>query len=245
MKKKSNLFFLAILVLFSCSKGNDASPLNNNGGKAGSLARFAVVGDKLYTVTTNNLKIFDINDERNPTYEGEIPVGIDIETIFPLDNTLFLGSEGGMYMYDVSNPVSPKMLSLYRHIRSCDPVVANDKHAFVTLSTTAVRCSRGLNQLEVIDVSDKNNPKQLRIYAMNKPLGMALSGNNLFVCDDVVKWYDITNSPELTAKATINVKARDAIVVNNTIMLVGERGLSQYDISGNQPTFLSQINIGK
>jgi len=245
MKMKLTLFILAVLLLFSCSKSNDASPLSNGSGKAGSLARFAIVGDKLYTVTTQNLKIFNILDEKNPDYQGEIPVGIDIETIFPLDNTLFMGSEGGMYMYDVADPLNPKRLSMYQHIRSCDPVVANDKHAFVTLSTMATRCSRGLNQLEIIDIADKRNPKLLRTFVMNKPLGMALSDNNLFVCDDVVKWYDITNSPELTTKATINIKARDAIIDNNILMLIGEKGLSQYNISGSQPTFLSQITIGE
>lgn len=245
MKMRYILLILAVAFIFSCGKSNDASPLSNGSGKAGSMARFAVVGDKLYTVTTKNLKIFDILDEKNPAYQGEIPVGIDIETIFPLDNTLFMGSEGGMYMYDVTDPLGPKKLSMYQHIRSCDPVVANDKHAFVTLSTAATRCARGQNQLEIIDIADKKNPKLLKTFVMNKPLGMALDGNNLYVCDDVVKWYDITNSPDITAKGTINVQARDAIVDGNVIMLIGEKGLSQYDISGAQPTFLSQINIGK
>lgn len=245
MRMKLALYIIVISFLFSCSKGNDASPISDGSGKAGSLARFAIVGDNLYTVTTKDLKIFDITDAKNPVSKGDIPIGIDIETIFPLDKTLFMGSEGGMYMYDISNPLSPRKLSMYEHIRSCDPVVANDKYAFVTLSTTAVRCSRGLNQLEIVDISDKTRPRIVQVYPMSKPLGMALNGNSLYVCDDVVKWYDISSIPTLTAKGSINVKARDAIIVNNIIMLIGEKGLSQYDISGAQPTFLSQINIGK
>lgn len=242
---KSILYIFIIACLFSCSKSGDSSPAGSGSGKAGSLARFAIVGDNLYTVTTTELKIFDIKDESNPVYQGDMQAGIDIETIFPLGNTLFMGSEVGMYMYDVTDPLSPKRLSIYQHIRSCDPVVANDKHAFVTLSTSATRCSRGVNQLEVIDIANKNNPRLLKTLVMNRPLGMALDGNNLFVCDDVVKWFDVSNSPNLTSKGTINVKARDAIVHGNTLMLVGEKGLTQYDISTAQPKFLSQINIGK
>ncbi len=249
--KNSLLFYIIfVLTLCSCTKDGSNSYSNTNAnsgnttGVSGSLARFAIVGDNLYTVTSTNVKIFDIQNANDPVFKVDQPFGFGIETIFPLGNTLFLGSSQGMYIYDINNPLSPKLESVYRHILSCDPVVANQQFAYITLSSGATRCSRGLNQLEVIDISNKKQPKVSKIYQMNKPEGLALNGNDLFVCDDQVKWFDATNSPDLISKGIINIKAHDVIAINKTLMLIGEKGLSQYDYSGTNPIFLSEIKIG-
>ncbi len=247
MKTKYLISILSLVFLASCGKdgiSNSSSSEFSSTGTAGSLARFAVVGDNLYTVTKSNVKIFDIAVAENPTYKAAQSIGFGIETIFPLGNTLFLGSETGMYIYDISNPLAPKMLSQYRHILSCDPVVANENYAYLTLSAGATRCSRGLTQLEVIDIRDKKQPKVAKIYPMKNPKGLALNRNDLFVCDDKVKWFDATDNVNLVEKGTIDVKAEDAIAIGKTLMLIGENGLSQYDYSGQQPVFLSNIKIG-
>lgn len=246
MKTKHLLYILSLAFLASCSKdggGNSSSDFNNS-GKAGSLARFAIVGDNLYTVTQTEVKIFDITTASNPTYKVDQPIGFGIETIFPLGNTLFLGSETGMYIYDISNPLAPKMISQYQHILSCDPVVANENYAYVTLSSGETRCWRGLTQLEVIDIRNKKQPQVAKVYPMTNPKGLALSGNDLFICDDKVKWFDATDNVNLVPKGVINVKAHDAITVGKTLMLIGEDGLSQYNFSGQEPVFLSNIKIG-
>lgn len=248
MKKIYLLSILSIVLFASCSKDGGSSEFGSSDvsspGKAGSLARFAIVGDNLYTVTQNNVKIFDITTANNPTYKVDQSIGFGIETIFPLGNTLFLGSETGMYIYDISNPMSPKIISQYSHILSCDPVVANENYAYLTLSTGETRCSRGLTQLEVIDISNKKQPKVAKVYPMSNPKGLALSGNDLFVCDDKVKWFDATDNVNLVEKGVIDIKANDAITIGKTLMLIGENGLSQYDYSGVQPVFLSNIKIG-
>lgn len=247
--KKLLIFNIFIIYLFvSCSKENGASSDYDGGGNtsgvAGSLARFAIVGESLYTVTSTHVKIFDIQNAANPIFKVDQPIGFGIETIFPLGNTLFLGSEEGMYIYDISNELQPKLESIYTHVLSCDPVVANQQFAYLTLSTGESRCARGLNQLEVIDITNKKQPKVSKIYPMVRPQGLALNGNNLFVCDDKVKWFDTTNSPNLVPKGIINEKAHDAIAINNILMLIGEDGLTQYNYSGTEPVFLSKINIG-
>ena len=248
MKKLIFITFLLGIVFTSCSKNDAGSPSSNVGssasGTAGSMARFAIVGENLYTVTSTNVKIFDIKNASNPIYKVDQPFGVGIETIFPLGNTLFLGSERGMYIYDITNPLSPKLESVYTHVLSCDPVVANEKFAYLTLSTGATRCSRGLNQLEVIDITNKKQPKILKIFPMTRPLGLALNGNNLFVCDDKVKWFDATNSPNLVPKGIINVRANDVIALNNILMLITDNDLVQYDYSGTEPKFLSRIQVG-
>lgn len=248
MKTKYLLFILFLGFATSCSKdGGGISSYSSSEfgsvGTAGSLARFAIVGDNLYTVTQKNVKIFDISTASNPTYKVDQPIGFGIETIFPLGNILFLGSETGMYIYDISNPLAPKIISQYQHILSCDPVVANENYAYITLSNGANRCSRGLTQLEVIDIRNKKQPKVAKVYPMVNPKGLALNGNDLFVCDDKVKWFDATDNVNLIAKGSIDVKAHDAIAIGKTLMLIGDEGLSQYDFSTSQPVFLSNIKI--
>lgn len=230
----------------SCSKENSEGSYSDIGtsGKAGSLARFAIVGENLYTVTKNDIKIFDITTATNPIYKKDQNIGFGIETIFPLGNTLFIGTETGMYIYDISNPLTPKITSQYEHILSCDPVVANENYAYITLSTGETRCARGLTQLEVINIKDKKKPVIAKVYPMTNPKGLALNGTDLFVCDDKVKWFDATDNVNLVLKANIDVKANDAIAIGKTLMLIGENGLSQYDYSGQTPVFLSHIKIG-
>ncbi len=46
---------------------------------------------------------------------------------------MFLGSTNGMYIYDISAPDTPKYVSELQHVTSCDPVVVDDKYAYVTL----------------------------------------------------------------------------------------------------------------
>lgn len=246
MKTKHLLCILTIAFLASCSKENSEGSYSDigNSGKAGSLARFAIVGENLYTVTKNDIKIFDITTATNPIYKKNQSIGFGIETIFPLGNTLFIGTETGMYIYDISNPLTPKITSQYQHILSCDPVVANENYAYITLSSGETRCARGLTQLEVIDIKDKKKPVIAKVYPMTNPKGLALNGTDLFVCDDKVKWFDATDNVNLTLKANIDVKANDAIAVGKTLMLIGENGLSQYDYSGQTPVFLSNIKIG-
>jgi hypothetical protein len=247
IQMKSYLYILIIVLLCSCDKSEstpNASASATTTGTAGSLARFAIVGDHLYVVTSTNFKIFDITSDANPVYIKDTYFASDVETIFPMGNTLFMGSQSGMYIYDITNPTNPAMQSIYRHITSCDPVVANDKFAYVTLNTLATRCARGLNQLEVIDITNKKAPQMLTAIPLTHPEGLVLNGNDLFVCDDKVRWFDTTNSPTLTQKGVIDVKAHDAIISGKTLMLVGNTGLSQYDFSGTTPKFLSEIKVG-
>lgn len=246
-KMKSYLYLIIIVLFCSCAKSESSPNSASNPsttGTAGSLARFAIVGENLYIVTPTNFKIFDIKKDSDPIYIADTFFARDIETIFPLGNTLFLGSQSGMHIYDITNPTIPVKQSLYTHITSCDPVVANEKFAFVTLSTGETRCARGLNQLEIIDISNKKAPKLLEVLPMTRPKGLALNGNDLFVCDDNVKWFDVSASPKLIQKGVISIKAHDAITVGKILMLVGDNGLSQYDFSGTTPKLLSEIKIG-
>src|SRR5690606_11985836 len=118
-----------------------------------------------------------------PEFVRDIPLGgWGIETIFPFDNKLFIGSTTGMHIYDIGNPASPEAMAVYNHVTACDPVIVNEKYAFVTLRSGNF-CQPGTDLLEVIDIEDPYHPRLLKSYPMENPHGLGLSGDNLYVCE--------------------------------------------------------------
>ena len=79
----------------------------NDFGTGGSMARFTLYTSFLYTVDNYSLKLFDISVSDNPLFKKEIYVGWDIETIFPYEDKLFMGSQSGMYIYSLADPTDP------------------------------------------------------------------------------------------------------------------------------------------
>ncbi len=80
-----------------------------------------------------------------------------------------------MHIFNIDDRLKPLKLSTYQHIFSCDPVVADDKYAYVTLRS-GNSCFRGVNRLDIIDISDLTNPKFATSMNMSNPYGLALDG---------------------------------------------------------------------
>jgi hypothetical protein len=239
---KNIYFVLPALLILSCSKGNqsDSSTSNTSTGVGGSLARFALSADHLYTVTPSSLVAYNVSAAENPVRQSSIKLGFGVETIFPYKNNLFIGTETGMKIMGLSIPESPNLLADFQHIRSCDPVVANDNYAFVTLRIDAA-CTRGVNELQIIDIKNLKQPKLIKIYPLTKPYGLAIDGNNLFVCDGGIKHYNATDVMNLTLKSKLIIEATDVIANNGILMVIGSDGIYQYDYSGGTLVFLSKI----
>jgi hypothetical protein len=143
-----------------------------------------------------------------------------------------------VYIYDISNPTDILFLSHYQHITSCDPVVANDTLAFATLnSMSQCRWQNGVNQLDVIDISNVVNPQLITSLQLGNPLGLGISENHVFVCngEQGVLIFDYTDPANLDYVSGIKgIDAYDLIIREKTLFLVGQDGLFQYDISNLQ-----------
>lgn len=237
MQKYTNwLPVLLIAVLASlngCQSEADSAVAPGNNGTGGSLARFAIVDNYLYTVSNTHLKVFDINQAQQPRQVGDVSLGLNIETIFPYNGMLFIGSRTGMHIYDNSNPVKPAFLSQYQHVQACDPVVVQGNYAYVTLRD-GTDCRFGQNLLDVVNISDPRNPRVERTFNMLNPHGLGIDGNMLFVCegDHGLKVFDATNPVDLVETQFIkNIRTYDVIPRNKVLLVVGKDGLFQYDYS--------------
>ena len=121
-------------IYFDGMLASSSSAAPGKTGIGGSMARFTLMNNYMYTVSERELFSFDISTPQDPKFVKKSVIDNQmIETIYPFKNKLFIGSTTGMYIYDVSTPGSPVKQSQFTHVRSCDPVVADDNTAWVTL----------------------------------------------------------------------------------------------------------------
>lgn len=243
MNRLLYLFLIApIGLLISCTDANDAADFGADGtGQGGSLARFAIRGDHLYAVDRNDLHVYDISDVNQPRKVNQVSVGAQIETIFPRLDNLFIGSQGGMFIYSIAEPTQPRFLSNYIHVVSCDPVVADERYAYVTLRSIQNVCGRFTNQLDIVDITDLRDPFLHRTYPMTHPKGLGVDDNELFVCDDGLKVFDISNVDSLVQKYHFRIEANDVIPYRDYLMVIGSDGLYQYRYSEDTIVLASQL----
>ncbi len=250
MKKLIILFCSISLLLSACSDDSDEVSFSESvtdasggiTGKGGSLAGFTITGDYLYAVDDQQLEVFNISKGK-PTYVNRINVGFGIETIFGRGNTLFLGTQTGMYIYDITSPSTPVQLSWYEHVYACDPVVANDDYAYITLRSSGNRCGRWQNQLIIADIKDLTNPYTLKTYNMVNPKGLGLDGDTLFVCDNGLKVFNISNPSQIQEIEYFGIECHDVIPLNGNLLVIGTNALYQYEYKDNKMNLLSQLTV--
>jgi hypothetical protein len=245
------MLLLSTIVFSACTKNgsgtNDISSNGNNTGQGGSLARYTIVGRYLYTVDANNLNVFDLDAPNGPQLINKQNIGFAIETIFPFKDYLFIGSNSAMYIYSLSNPAQPQQLSETMHINGCDPVVANDSTAFLTIHGGNA-CRSMINELQIYNIKNLQQPIWIKSVAMTHPLGLALNQQYLYVCDQEKGLYvmDVSNPEMPVIKNTINGEVfLDVIADANTQTLIAmlKDGIALYDMAN--PILLSKLSVVK
>ena len=240
---------IATQVLNSSSSNSSSGGI----GVGGSMARFTIVSDYLYVVDQFSLRVFDLGQPTAPVQANVVDIGWGIETIFPYEDKLFIGSNSGMFIYDNSNPLQPSLLSSFAHARACDPVFVKDKHAWVTLRSGNI-CEGFINQLDLIDITNITNPVLLRTFPMDNPHGLSIKGDNLFLCEGEfgLKSFDITDPLEVSSHLLDHEKdihSFDVISLpgdKNLLVVIGQDGFYQYDFDNPADLKLvSKIQVGK
>jgi hypothetical protein len=215
-------------------------------GISGSLARFALLNDYMYSVSNDSLRIVNVSSNANPFIVNAINLGWGIETVFPFKDKLFIGSNTGMFIYGVQNPVNPVKLGSFNHVRTCDPVIADDNFAYVTLHS-GTRCTGFTNQLDVLNITNIQSPQLIKSYPLTSPRGLSKDGKLLFICDgnDGLKVFDAANPNSISLmKQFIITEANDVIAYKNIALVVAKDGLYQYDYSNAADIkLLSKITV--
>ena len=199
-------------------------------GQGGSLARFQIVDNYLYTVGNYQMAIFNIQNLSSPVLANTQNAGWNIETMFQAGEYLYLGSTNGMYIYSIANPSSPEYISEFTHWEGCDPVVVDGDYAYLTLRG-GNDCGQLESVLEVIDISDKATPKLASRYELENPYGLGIKENTLFVCDGTsgLKLFDKEEPLDVKLTKTYDdIQSKDVIPLENSLLMVGGDNLYQY-----------------
>jgi hypothetical protein len=244
--KKSLLIILTAAMIISATQCQKATNAAATGGSGGSTARFAISGNYLYTVDNANLKVFDISTATDAVLKNTVPVGFEIETIYPFKDKLFIGSTSAVHIFSINNPERPERLSTAispEVIRRCDPVVAKDTVAYATLRTNGP-CGGRQSILAAYDIKDINHPVQKGTYPVTEPYGLGYSDTALYVCDRGGLYvFNIEKAYEPKLRKTFNDGwYLDVIPYNNTLICQVQDGLTLYDISRRMdPKLITKI----
>ena len=216
-------------------------------GEGGSMARFGLYKDLLYTVSQNNVLTFKLVSNSEATLLNTVNVNWNVETIFITDNHLFLGTQSGLIVESLEVAERPTQIGSFTHMTSCDPVVIKGDLAFVTLKGGTTCRGGTLNQLDVVQMNDSYSKfTLLKSYPMSGPQGLGIDGDLLFVCDGDagLKIYNVSD-PLTIAQHLIasfpSINAYDVIARNNYLFMIGKEGFLLYDYSNIQN--IKQIGI--
>lgn len=234
-------------INFSNSPFQKNNGLPASTGIAGSYSRFGQYDQYLYCVDNNNLRPFSLSNPACPTALDPLFIGWNIETIFPWNDRLFVGSQTGVFIFNVSNPAMPVQEAAFSHASGCDPVVCDGENAYVTIHD-GTTCNGTFNQLDIIDITNLPNAFLRKTYPMKKPKGLSVAGNYLYLCDDGLKIFDKTDPLDLKQLSHIrNLDTYDVIALDDShILVIGADGFYQFDVTDpGAPKQISHLTVSQ
>lgn len=223
----------------------DSAAENSNTGQGGSLARFKIVDNYLYTVGSYKMNIFNIQNLSSPQLENTQYAGWNIETMFQAEGYLYLGGTNGMFIYSLTNPALPEFVSEFIHWEGCDPVVVDGNYAYLTLRGGNV-CGQLESVLEVIDISEKTHPVLKGRYTLDNPYGLGIKDNTLFVCDGTsgLKLFNKADPLDVSLiKQFKNIQAKDVIPLEDKLIMIGGNIIYQYNYVNNGVELISSYAL--
>ena len=199
-------------------------------GTGGSLARFLVYQEVLYTLSDNQLTTFTIGNDQ-PVQTSQLYVNDRSETLFQDGTDLFIGTATGMFIYDVTTPSAPLFRSQVNHGLACDPVVVDGDYAYVTLRGGTICNSKVQDRLEIVDISDRDVPFLANVVPLATPYGLGVFQDQLFICqgENGLSRLDLATTPQLAVQEqTTGLTAYDVIPLQDRVILTGGNVLRQY-----------------
>jgi hypothetical protein len=218
-------------------------------GTGGSFAKFQINNNALYTVENFDLNVFNISNPEQTFFDKSIYMtewmgGGIFETLFKQKEFLFIGSTNGMYIVNAFDEFNPYFVSGFSHATACDPVVVHANTAYITVRGGST-CGAIEDQINVIDITNIENPTLISTYLLNQPFGLGIRNNVLYVCaDGNLNVFDATNSAELVLQNTYNDQVKDVIALDTHLIAVGTNKIVQYNYGDNHTLeVISTVNF--
>jgi len=235
MRKYFCLFLIGLLPFASCTKEGGSAAEAVSSGKGGSLARFTIANGRLFVAEDYHIKVFDITNAALPVLKNSIArtANTKLETLFVFRNNLFVGGTDGMFIYDISSPDNPVLKGSALHLRSCDPVVANDSVSYVTLRGGTL-CGTASPGLYVYDVKNISQPIQKHFMALDAPYGLGLTDTTLYVClaDKGLQVINVKEAYKPRSIKTITGESFTDVICHNDLLIAWVKtGISIYSIA--------------
>lgn len=227
------LCLLVISFAIGCTKDSNKAVDSVDSGSGGSLARFTIAAGHLYLADYTTLEVYDLADPKTPAKKTSVNIGFGIETIYPYQDKLFIGSRDGMYIYSITQPSNPVKLGEARHVRSCDPVVANDTIAYVTLRGGSA-CGPAQDGLYVYDIKNVVSPVLKSLFQISSPGGLGLKDSVVFICrgNAGLSLVNVKKPESPALMYTVNdANFVDVIPYGNLLLCYVSNGLLVYDIT--------------
>jgi hypothetical protein len=235
--RQSSLIAIAMVsslaFLNSCNKDSAAVNAGTTSGKGGSVTRFTISENYLYAVSNHFLYAYSLSNPAKPEIVFTSPLEYDIETIYPYNKYLFLGTKTGLYVYSIDTASSPRLIGEARHARSCDPVVVNDSVAYVTLKSSP-SCGPAVAGLYIHDIKNITEPILKATIELPDPFGLGLQDSVLYVCcgNEGLKVFNVKSPymPVLLSTMT-DGNYMDVIPYNGNLICSVADGIILYDIT--------------
>lgn len=217
---------------------NFESANGGNVGTGGSYAKFQINNNALYMVESYNLKVFNITNPIETFYDKTVYMtewmgGGIFETLFKQKEFLFIGSTNGMYIVNALDEFNPYFVSSFVHATACDPVVVDGYKAYITIRGGS-NCGSIEDQVNVIDITNIENPTLISTYLLHQPYGLGIRNNVLYVCaDGNLNVFNATNSAALALENTYEDEVKDVIALDTHLIAVGINKIIQYNYGEN------------
>ncbi|MEO9477208.1 MAG: hypothetical protein ABJG41_16805 [Cyclobacteriaceae bacterium] len=223
-----------------------ASFAGNSNGQIGSVNRVVAYQNHVYVISRSKLRVFDDQNDFDLIYSDWF--SSNMETIFPMQNYLFIGGRDQVSIVDITEPSMPQHLSSFWHATSCDPVYpAENNRAYVTLRTgDFAECPGDVNALILLNIDEISSPYEIQEIEMKSPFGLRKIGDKLYVGEgeNGLKIFDASNPDQLRLeKWEMNIPAFDILehpTQPSIILIAAPNGLAQY-IVGDDFHLISEV----
>lgn len=230
-------------------EGDFVTTATGNVGVGGSYAKFQIRNDALYTLDDWKLNIFNIAEPTQTYFDHYTYLdswfGGRFETLFIRKQYMFVGSTTGMHIIDIIDEFNPQYVSGFSHATACDPVVVNQNTAYITIRG-GNSCGAIEDQINVLDISDINQPTLVSTYLLNEPYGLGYHNNTLYVCSNTegLAVFDTTDANSLELQHYYDFAVKDVIPLDSHLIAVGNQKIIQFSYENNyQLEVISEVNF--